>query len=61
MKTLEEKKNLLNEAIKLFKFKGKVVSFTEFVAKETRLTELDRLASNLILNKTDKVVALLNR
>ena len=57
---LQSKKNLLRRAIKDFKYKAKIQSF-ETAINEADANECDKIAGNLILNKTDKVVGLLKR
>lgn len=59
-KDLKVKKDLLKRAMKYFKYKAKIPEMLERIEKMTA-DQLDFLASNLILNKTDKVVAMLPR
>lgn len=58
---VNDKKNLLRRAIEIFKYKQKVAYFNNLINKTNNVNELDRIASNLILNKTDKVVSPLPR
>ena len=57
---IQVKKNLLKRALKTFKYKAKIPQLLEQIEKMTS-DQLDFLASNLILNKTDKVVSMLPR
>lgn len=57
---VKDKRNLLKRAVATFKYKQKNAEFLETIAKAT-VEECDKIAANLILNKTDKVVALLPR
>lgn len=58
---LETKRNLLLRACDTFKYKEQGMSVRRAVEKSKSCTELDKIAGNLILNKTDKVVGLLKR
>ena len=57
---IESKRNLLRRAVETFKYKAKRDEFLDKIAKADANT-CDKIASNLILNKTDKVVSLLPR
>jgi len=57
---LKDKRNLLKRAVSTFKYKAKIPQFLEAIAKADANT-CDFIASNLALNKTDKVVDLLPR
>jgi len=57
---VKDKRNLLKRAVATFKYKAKADQFIEYIAKADANT-CDFLASNLILNRTDKVVGLLPR
>lgn len=59
--TLEGKKDKLREAIKSFKYKAKSDQFLDEINKTASKDRLDTIVSNLILNKTDKVVSMLPR
>lgn len=59
--SIEDKRNLLLRAIATFKYKEQGESVKKAVLKSTCVKELDKIAGNLILNKTDKVVGLLKR
>jgi len=59
-KVLEQKRNLLKRAIATFKYRDKADQFISEVEKADE-KKCDFLASNLILNKTDKVVKPLPR
>jgi len=52
------KRNLLKRAVASFKYKEKADRFVQSIVK-AKDDQLDFIASNLILNKTDKVVDLL--
>lgn len=54
------KRNLLKRAVATFKYKAKAKEFLDKIASADAKT-CDFLASNLILNKTDKVVSMLPR
>lgn len=58
---LEAKKNLLIRAVNTFKYKAKIDSFTKTIKSLKDPSACDKLASNIILNKTDKVVDMLPR
>lgn len=58
---IEEKKELLKQAVQSFRYKEKVAAFNRTIASCTNANILDKMASNLILNTTDKVVDLLPR
>ena len=53
---LESKKILLNEMVSLFTHKSKQTHFRKIIEGETRTTRLDKLASDLCLVDTDKVI-----
>lgn len=57
---LEDKKNLLRRAVESFKYKEKRQEFLAAIAKADAKV-CDFMASNLILNKSDKVVGMLPR
>lgn len=57
---IKDKRNLLRRAVKSFKYKHLNDRFLEEIAKATE-QDCDKMAANLILNKTDKVVSLLPR
>lgn len=57
---IEDKRNLLRRAVESFKYKGKSEQFLKDIANASA-EKLDFMASNLTLNKTDKVVSLLKR
>lgn len=59
-KDVVTKRNLLLRAVATFKYKAKEAIFKDQIAKADA-NECDKIASNLILNKTDKVVNLLPR
>lgn len=52
---LKDKRNLLKRAITSFKYKEKQEEFLNYIANASA-DDCDRIASNLILNKTDKVI-----
>lgn len=58
---VESKQALLKQAVSMFKYKQKVDYFNNLINRCNNATELDRIASNLILNKSDKVVGLIPR
>lgn len=60
-KDVNAKRELLKTVVSSFKYKGKIQSFVISLNKITDCNKLDMIASNLILNKTDKVVELLPR
>lgn len=53
---IAEKKNLLKEAVSTFKYKEKKNVMLKAIDSTVNRTTLDTIASNLILNKTDKVI-----
>ncbi len=60
-KDINVKRNLLLRACSTFKYKEQGESVRKAIEKSKDPNDLDRIASNLILNKTDKVVSLLKR
>lgn len=58
---IEQKKVLLNEMIDGFKFKAKQEHFRDMVEGTDKAARLDKLASDIMLCDTDKVVTLLKR
>lgn len=58
---LKDKKNLLRRMVASFKYKAKVREFTKLIDETEKPERLDKLAADLALNKTDKVVKLLPR
>jgi len=58
---IEEKKELLKQAVQSFRYKAKSQEFISTIDVEKNANRLDSMASNLILNRTDKVVDLLPR
>lgn len=54
--TLEGKKAILLQMIDQFKFKAKVDQFKRKVQSITRTSQCDKMASDLALNDTDKVI-----
>lgn len=59
-KDVEDKRNLLCRAVSTFKYKAKATELLERI-KVADSDKCDFIASNLILNKTDKVVEMLKR
>lgn len=58
--TLEDKKAAVLEMVASFKYRDKIPAFIRAV-KAADANTCDFIASNLMLNKTDKVVAMLPR
>jgi len=55
-KNISKKKELLHEMITSFRYKAKQEQFRDIVDGTTRAARLDRLAADLMLADTDKVI-----
>ena len=55
---VDEKKRIIREMIDLFRFKHRQEHFRKIVNSEDRSARLDKLASDIMLADTDKVVKL---
>lgn len=58
---VSNKKNLLISAVSSFKYKDKNNKFVNKISNTNDPNSLDKIAANLALNNTDKVVGLLPR
>ncbi len=54
--TIEGKRAALIEMVDNFYFKAKSQEFLDKIANATKMSDLDRLAGNLALNNTNKVI-----